>query len=154
MGFSLQKGIRGTWDNARGIINANLEKIEAAISGLPRAAHDPAAARGGARSTPTPIIDVTTTDQVHLDRPATNLLKVTVVGVVTDTDENDGWLIAFHITDDGTPRTLTWGSQFAATAIPLPTTTVANQRLIVEFVYQVETQLWYCKLATTAFPRP
>src|SRR5665213_1592249 len=132
MGFSLQKGIRGTWDNARGIINSNLAKIESAISSLPAPPTTLPPRVAQINSSSTPLLDVSTDDQLHIDRLVENILGVTVVGVVPGTTNNDGWTIEFHITDDGTPRSITWGSQFAATAVPLPTTTVANQRLIVQ----------------------
>ena len=146
MNFSLQKYVRGGWENARGFVNKNFEKIEQAINQIqdPPTFIQPRVCEL-VNSSSTPLIDIGDFDILHLDRLAENILKVTIVGT-----PDDGRLISFHFTDDGTPRTIAWGAQFASGVIAYPTTTVASQRLMVDVVWNDRTQLWDAKLVTVA----
>ncbi len=51
----------------------------------------------------------------------------------------DGDLLEFRFTDDGSARAITWGASFAATTVPLPTTTVISTMLRVGFEYSGST---------------
>jgi hypothetical protein len=52
--------------------------------------------------------------------------------------------LLFRIKDDGTGRAITWGDSFEAVGVALPTTTTANKRLIVGFIYDTVTSKWGC----------
>lgn len=90
-------------------------------------------------SSATPTITVTTTDQYIMTALAANMTSVTVSGTGTN-----GQHLKVAITDDGTARTLAWGSSFENGRVPLPTTTVAGVRLDTEFVYNAATSKWRC----------
>jgi hypothetical protein len=47
----------------------------------------------------------------------------------------DGDILEIQITDDGTPRAISWGTSFVATTVSLPTTTTASTTLTVIFQY-------------------
>lgn len=59
-----------------------------------------------------------------------------------------GQKIIFSITDDGTPRTLTWttgtSKSFRAAGVQLPTITVASKVLYVGFIYNNAAARWDC----------
>lgn len=55
-----------------------------------------------------------------------------------------GQTLWIAITDNGTPRTLAWGTSFEASTVALPTTTVASTRLDVGFVWNTVTSKWRC----------
>lgn len=50
----------------------------------------------------------------------------------------DGWRTLFRIKDDGTPRAISYGSQYRAIDVTLPTTTVAGKTLYLELVFNSE----------------
>lgn len=56
----------------------------------------------------------------------------------------NGQKLWIFITDNGTPRTLSWGASFEASTVALPTTTVASTRLDVGFVWNAATSKWRC----------
>ena len=43
--------------------------------------------------------------------------------------------LIFRILDDGTARAITWGTDFQAMGVSLPTTTTASKVLTVGFIY-------------------
>lgn len=53
----------------------------------------------------------------------------------------EGDMIMIQITDNGTPRAITWGASFTSTTTALPTTTVASTMLRVVFQYNTT---WQC----------
>jgi len=57
---------------------------------------------------------------------------------------NDGDMIEFRFTDDGTGRAITWGTSFEATTVALPTTTVASTMLRVLFEWRASGSKWSC----------
>lgn len=59
---------------------------------------------------------------------------------------NNGDILEFWLTDDGTARGITWGASFAATTTALPTTTVISTRLRVLFEWGGST--WDCLAVT------
>lgn len=54
----------------------------------------------------------------------------------------DGQRLHIAITDDGTPRNITWGAGFAAGSGSLPTVTQAGVRLDVDFIYDYAAGVW------------
>jgi len=52
--------------------------------------------------------------------------------------------LTIRIKDDGTGRAITWGASFEAVGVALPTTTVANKRLTVGFLYDTVAAKWGC----------
>ena len=55
-----------------------------------------------------------------------------------------GQLLMVQITDNATPRAITWGAKFASTTIVLPTTTVTSTILRVAFQYNGVSTVWDC----------
>ncbi len=53
-----------------------------------------------------------------------------------------GQMLMVQITDNGTPRAITWGASFAATTVALPTTTVTSTLLRV--LFQRGASTWDC----------
>lgn len=53
-------------------------------------------------------------------------------------------LIEIQITDNGTARTLTFGTSFEATTVSLPTTTVISAKLRILFQWNGVTSKWSC----------
>lgn len=96
---------------------------------------------GSTASSATPTINTDNVDRYYLTALATNVTSFTTNLSGTPTDPQNLWIV---ITDDGTPRTLTWGSSFEASTIPLPTTTVASTRLDVGFTWNAVTSKWRC----------
>lgn len=54
----------------------------------------------------------------------------------------DGDALLIRITDNGTPRAITWGASFEASTVALPTTTVASALLTVAFLWNTATSKW------------
>lgn len=54
----------------------------------------------------------------------------------------DNQLLWISITDNGTPRAITWGASFEASTLTLPTTTTASTRLDLGFTYNSVTSKW------------
>lgn len=54
----------------------------------------------------------------------------------------DSLILGF--TDNGTPAGITWGTEFEASNVALPTTTVASTLLLVGFLYNPTTSKWSC----------
>lgn len=64
---------------------------------------------------------------------------------MTGTPTNKQTLV-FQIKDDGTARAITWGTNFVAGGVALPTTTVISKILTVGFIYNTANSLnkWMC----------
>jgi len=86
-----------------------------------------------------PLINTDSTDFYRITALATNITGVGVSGT-----GQEGQTLWVAITDNGTPRTITWGSAFEASTVALPTTTVANTRLDVGFAFDWATSKWRC----------
>lgn len=52
--------------------------------------------------------------------------------------------LTFRIKDDGTNRAITWGADFIAKGVALPTTTAAGKLLTTTFQYDTVTAKWGC----------
>ena len=92
-------------------------------------------------SSATPTINTDNTDVAYITGQATNITSFTTN--ITGTPNNGDCLI-IDITDDGTPRTLAFGSKFEETTLAKPTTTVAGVRLQIGFRWNPVTSKWTC----------
>lgn len=92
----------------------------------------------------TPDIDADNYDAVTIIALAADITNVNVTG----TNRNFQKLI-FRIKDDGTARAITWGSDFEAKGVALPTTTVISKVLTVGFIYDSLTSKWGCVASLT-----
>jgi hypothetical protein len=80
------------------------------------------------------------TDRVHF----TNItgLAQAITSVTMTGTPIDGQLFEIRITDNGTARAITWGSQFAGSLLPL--TTVISTRIRVFLEYDSTLAKWFC----------
>lgn len=56
----------------------------------------------------------------------------------------EGWGIVIRIKDNGTPRAISYGTQYRAIGITLPTTTVANKTTYIAMVFNTTDTKWDC----------
>lgn len=96
-------------------------------------------------SSATPAINSDATDLFIISALATNITSMT--SGLTGTPV-DGDLLEIRILDDGTARTITWGSSFASTTITLPTTTVISTTLRILLEWNAATSKWECVAVT------
>lgn len=87
----------------------------------------------------TPSINTDTSVYVDYTAVAANITGITVTGT-----PNRGDTLWISFTDNGTARTIVFGTSFEASTVPLPTTTVISTRLDVGFVWDVVTSKWRC----------
>ena len=80
------------------------------------------------------------TDRIHFTT-ITGLAQAITSVTMTGTPF-DGQLFEIRITDNGTARAITWGSQFDGAL--LPTTTVISTRLRVFLEWDAATSKWFC----------
>ena len=80
-------------------------------------------------------------DVINITALATNIISFTAN--LTGTPGNFDKLLV-SIKDDGTARTIYWGSAFGSKGVALPTTTVAGKVLTVGFIYDSSTSKWSC----------
>lgn len=90
-------------------------------------------------SSATPAVDTDTTDILNV-----TALAVSITGFVITGSPNEGDALRILITDNGSPRTLTFGSAFEASTVSLPTTTVASTLLMIGFFWNSVTSKWRC----------
>jgi hypothetical protein len=76
-------------------------------------------------------------DQVNITAQAAALNLANPTGTAVD-----GWGIAIRIKDNGTARAITYGTQYRAIGLTLPTTTVANKTLYLGIVYNAADTKW------------
>jgi hypothetical protein len=90
----------------------------------------------------TPIIDTDNTDVASITGLAQAITSMSTN--VTGTP-NDGDLLLVRLTDNGTARSVTWGSLFESSGtVSLPTTTVPATLLAVGFMWNTATSKWRC----------
>lgn len=92
-------------------------------------------------SSATPAINTDNYDAVTITALATNITSMTTS--LSGTPTNFQKLI-IRIKDDGTARSITWGTGFEAKGVALPTTTVISKVLTVGFIYDTVTSKWGC----------
>ncbi len=89
-----------------------------------------------------PAINTDVTDVAHITGLAQNITSMTTNLTGTPVE---GDTLRIDITDNGTPRSITWGAKFeSSSSVSLPTTTVANVRLDVGFFWNSATSKWRC----------
>ena len=76
---------------------------------------------------------------VSITALAAAITGVTISGTPVDFQE-----MTFRIKDNGILRAITFGSQFIAKGVALPTTTAANKLLTTTFQYDTVTTKWGC----------
>lgn len=76
-------------------------------------------------------------DQVNITAQAAGLTLANPTGTAVD-----GWGIAIRIKDNGTPRSLSYGSQYRAIGVTLPTTTVISKTLYLGMVFNNAYTKW------------
>lgn len=89
-------------------------------------------------SSATPSIDYDV-DQYNITALATNITSVSLSGTFVDRQR-----LIVTIKDNGTARTITWGSSFNGTWATLPTTTVVGNTWIGGFIYNATTSKYEC----------
>jgi hypothetical protein len=87
----------------------------------------------------TPDVNSDSYDAVTITAQAAAITDVNVTGTPTNFQK-----LVFRILDDGTGRAITWGSDFQAMGVDLPTTTTANKVLTVGFIYDTVDSKWGC----------
>ena len=92
-------------------------------------------------SSATPAVNTDAADAVTITALATNITSMT--SGLTGTPNNFDKLIV-RVLDNGTLRSITWGTSFVAKGVALPTTTVASKLLTVGFIYDTVAVKWGC----------
>lgn len=87
----------------------------------------------------TPEIDTDVTDVAYITGLAQNITSFTT-NLTGGAFPYDSLIIS--ITDNGSARTLSWGSKFENSTLTLPTTTVASQQLLVGFFWNPASSKW------------
>ncbi len=87
----------------------------------------------------TPDVDTDDYDAVTITAQAAAITDMNFTGTPTNFQK-----IVVRIKDDGTGRAITWGSDFEAKGVSLPTTTTASKVLTVGFIYDTVTSKWGC----------
>lgn len=87
----------------------------------------------------TPTINTDITDYAEITGLAQNITSFTTNLSGTPVKGDKLWI---SVTDNGTARTLAFGTSFEASTVPLPTTTVISTRLDMFFTWNVATSKW------------
>jgi hypothetical protein len=98
---------------------------------------------------PNVVVNVTQSATPAIDTDNGNVFSITgLAQSITSLTTNltgtpvHGQQIIIEITDNGTPRAITWGSSFASVGVALPTTTVPNKCLRTQFTWDTVTSTW------------
>lgn len=89
----------------------------------------------------TPTVNTDNTDLVTITALAVNITNMTTN--LTGTETN-GQKLIYRILDNGTPRTISWGTSFQDAGVALPTTTTTSKLLTVGFIYNTVTSKFGC----------
>ena len=92
----------------------------------------------------TPDIDSDDYDAVTITALAAAITDVNVTGTPTNFQH-----LMFRIKDNGTEREIAWGSDFEASGVALPDTTVAGKTLLVGFIYDSVDSKWACEATSS-----
>lgn len=92
-------------------------------------------------SSAAPSINTDNYQAVSITALAANITSMTTNLTGTPTDFKK---LMVRIKDNGSARTIAWGSAFEAKGASLPTTTVASKVLTVGFIYDAVTSKWGC----------
>jgi hypothetical protein len=97
---------------------------------------------GSVASSATPTIN---TDAVDLFEITALAVAITSMTTNLSGTPADGQTLIVSITDNGSPRAITWGASFEASGnVSLPTTTVTSTRMDVGFIWNAATSKWRC----------
>ena len=88
----------------------------------------------------TPDIDSDDYDAVTITAQAVAITDVNVTGTPTNFQK-----LLFRIKDNATARAITWGSDFEAGSVALPTTTEVSKTLMAGFIYDSVDSKWACE---------
>lgn len=91
-------------------------------------------------SSATPSIN---TDNCDLFKLTAQAVDITSFSSGLTGTPNDGDVLVISITGTAA-RTITWGSSFEASSVPLPTTTIGTTMLTVGFIWNPATSKWRC----------
>jgi hypothetical protein len=95
---------------------------------------------GTVTSNANPTINTDNVDFFSITAQSVNVTSMTTNLSGTPTDAQKLWIA---ITDNGTPRTITWGASFeSSTYFTLPGTTLASTRMDIGFVWNAATSKW------------
>ena len=95
---------------------------------------DPAIQSVTSSATVTPTFS---NDQVNITAQAAGLTLANPTGTAVD-----GWGLSIRIKDNGTARSITFGSQYRAIGVTLPTTTVISKTLYLGLIYNSADTKW------------
>ncbi len=87
----------------------------------------------------TPDVDTDDYDAVTITAQAAAITDMNFTGTPTNFQK-----IIVRIKDNGTGRAITWGSDFEAKGVALPTTTTASKVLTTGFIFDTVTSKWGC----------
>lgn len=87
----------------------------------------------------TPDVNSDLYDAVTITAQAAAITDVNVTGTPTNFQK-----LIFRLKDNATARAITWGSDFEARGVALPTTTTISKVLTVGFIYDTVTSKWGC----------
>jgi hypothetical protein len=76
-------------------------------------------------------------DQVNITAQASDVTLMNPTGTAVD-----GWGVSIRIKDNGTARVITFGTQYRALGVTLPTTTVAGKTLYIGMIYNSADAKW------------
>ena len=92
-------------------------------------------------SSATPTISTDTTEVFTITALAANITSMTTN--LSGTPAN-GQRLLIRILDNGTARTITWGTSYASRGATLPTTTVISKYLYVSLIWNSTASTWDC----------
>lgn len=85
-------------------------------------------------------------DFVRITALAVNVTLANPTNIVPpvnpQTEDNDGFVLTIRIRDNGSARTISYGSKYRAIGVSLPTTTVPGKLLYLRMVYNLEDDKW------------
>ena len=132
----------GSWHNAVTLAGAlvaanNLSEVASpavALANLGGKSKTPSIQSVASAATVTPTFS---DDQVNITAQAAGLTLANPTGTAVD-----GWAIAIQIKDNGTARSITFGSQYRPIGVTLPTTTVIGKTLYLGMVFNNADTKW------------
>lgn len=141
-GAELQVYADGAWHNAVSITGAmlganNLSDLASAATAranLDAACRTPQIQSVASSATVTPTF---ADDQVIITAQAAGLTLANPTGTALD-----GWGIVIRIKDNGTARSIAYGTQYRALGVTLPTTTVISKTLYLAMVFNSADTKW------------
>lgn len=146
---SLSNKTIGPWEIVKGNVATDLKKLQTSINNQPDIPDHLDARVTSILSSPAPRIDVEDVDVFTITQLSEDIISMSMnlVGAAVD-----GQSLTIRILDDGTPRSITWGSSFASREGTLPTTTTASTYLYAQLVWNAVASTWDCLAAGDGTP--